>query len=82
MLSVCFQIIFLHFDLEIDVLTLKMTLNHEKSIINGFPSQKIYEKEVLHFFLAVLVTKIIFDLENHIFAHLNFEFMFWPWNVL
>ena len=49
LLSVCFQIIFLHFDLEIDVLAFKMTLNHENSIRNGIPSQKYTRKRYYTF---------------------------------
>ena len=81
MLSVCFQIISLHFDLEIDVLTFKM--NWIMKIVSemNFPVKNIYE-EVLHFIPAVLVTKNIFDLENEMFAYLTLQFKFWPWNVL
>ena len=43
------------FDLEIDVLTLKMTWNHENNNINGFSKSKVYEKEVLHLLLGKLV---------------------------
>ena len=53
-------------NLEVDVLTFKMTLNQENNIRNGF--SKIYEKEVLHFFLAILLIKIMFDIENHIYS--------------
>ena len=42
----------------------------------NFPVKNIYEKEVLHFILAVLVTKNIFDLENEIFAYLTLQFKF------
>ena len=34
------KLYFLHFDLEIDVLTLKMILNHENNIRKGFSSKK------------------------------------------
>ena len=62
------------FDLEIDVLTLKMSWNHENNTINGFSESKVHEKEVLHLFLGKLVGNIIFDLENHIFAYLTLTF--------
>ena len=64
------------FDLEIDVLTLKMTWNHENNTTNRFSKSKVYEKEVLHLFLGKLVRNIIFDLENHIFAYLTLTFTF------
>ena len=40
LLSVCFQILFLHFDPEIDVLTFKMTLNHEIVSEKDFPVKR------------------------------------------
>ena len=49
------------FDLEIDVLTLKMIWNHENNTRNGFSSQKYMKKEVLHLFLGKLARNIIFD---------------------
>ena len=64
------------FDLEIDVLTSKMTWNHEKNTINGFSKSKVHGKEVLHLSLGKLVGNIIFDLENHIFACLTLAFTF------
>ena len=64
------------FDPEIDVLTLKMTRNHENKITNGFSRSKVHEKKVLHVFLGKLVRNIIFDLENHIFAYLILTFTF------
>ena len=67
---------FYSFDLEIDVLTLKMIWNHGNNARNGFSSQKYTEKEVLHLFLGKLVRNIIFDLENDIFAYLTLIFTF------
>ena len=67
---------FRSFDLEIDVLTLKMTWNHENNTINGFSKSKVHEKEVLHLLLGKLVRNIIFDFENHIFAYLTLTFTF------
>ena len=64
------------FDLEIDVLTLKMIWNHGNNTRNGFSSQKYTEKEVLHLFPGKLVRNIIFDLENHFFAYLTLIFTF------
>ena len=61
---------------DVDVLTLKMTRNHENNTINGFSKSKVHEKEVLHMFLGKLVRNIIFDLENHIFAYLTLTFTF------
>ena len=67
------------FDLQIDVLTLKMIWNHENNTINRFSESKVHEKEALHLFLGKLVGNIIYDLENHIFAYLTWTFTFWPW---
>ena len=64
------------FDPEIDVLTLKMTWNHENNTRNGFSSQKYMKKEVLHLFLGKLVRNIIFVLEIHIYAYLTLTFTF------
>ena len=56
------------FDLEIDFLTLKMTLkltfNHLNITINEFSSQKSRRKEVLHLFVVLPVTNLIFRLLN------------------
>ena len=44
------------FDLEIDLLTLKMTLSHENNTYKKWIAwSKSHENEVLHFFLASLV---------------------------
>ena len=69
-------------NLEVDVLTFKMTLNQENNIRNGFSSQKYTRKRYYTFFLAKLLRKIMFDIENHIFAYLTLKFTCWPWNVL
>ena len=53
-------------DLEIDILTLKMTFYHQNSIKNRLFSKKSHQKDVLHFF-PFCFEKIIFlhfDLGN------------------
>ena len=52
--------VFLHFDLGIDLTTLKMTLNPQNNTINGYSSQNPMKKEVLHMFLVLLVKNDIF----------------------
>ena len=59
-------IFFLHFDLGIDLTTLKMTLNPQKYYHKWISRSKSHEKEVLHMFLAFFVKKWYFrflDLE-------------------
>ena len=63
------MIFFRLLDLEIDLLTLKMTLNNQNNFRNGLPSQNHITNEVLHLFLASFVEnayltfKLTFDLE-------------------
>ena len=66
------NLMFYTFDLGIDFLTLKMTLNlkmtfhHRNNTITGFSSKKSHRKEVLHLFVVLYVTNPIFhshDLE-------------------
>ena len=45
------KLYFCLFDLEIDFVTLKMTLSQKNNTRHGLPSQN-HENEVLHFFLA------------------------------
>ena len=65
--------IFYTFDLGIDFLTSKLSLNmtfhHQNNTINGFSSQKAHRKEVLHLFVVLYAT-------NHIFQLLDLEIDF------
>ena len=61
-------------DLEVDLLTLKMTVNHENNIRNGFSSQNYTKKKVLHLFLLLFVKKSYFTFK----LPLNFDLAFCP----
>ena len=45
------NLIFDYFDLELDILPLKMTLSHQNNIRNGYFSQNYTKEEVLHLYL-------------------------------
>ena len=57
------------FDLEIDLLTLRVTSNDQYNGKNGFFSQNHTQKEVLHMILVLLV-------KNHIFLNLTLKLTF------
>ena len=54
---ICLKRYFCLYDLEMDCLTLQMTLSHRNNTRNGLPKLKSHENDVLHLFLASFVEK-------------------------
>ena len=56
------KITFLEFDLKIDLLILKVTLNHKHNTIKWWLTiQNPFQNEILHMFLALFGKNLIFD---------------------
>ena len=65
-------VVYIIFDLEIDILIKRITSNQQKNTRNSFFLTKSHEKEVLQLFLALFV-------KSHIFAYLTLKLTHWTW---